>query len=1799
MAIFSCSMGFISRSEGRSSVGFGAYISGSMGHDQRTGVSYDYSNKKEVISARILAPQGAPAWALSSHTLWNNVERYEDHWAVLRFRGDSLDEKKNQRSLDAREKFLSSTQTAQTIMCALPLELTKEQVEACVEEFLEGRFVSRGLVTAYAIHWEKGNPHFHAQICRRALVDGEFSPRKDQVIVTKRELMHTRKSWEVVANKHLELAGHEVRIDCRSKEDQGSLFLATHHEGWNAQHLAERGEYSRIVVDNEEIRQQNIQIMCERPETLIHEVALKRTTFTRKHIEDEIIRRVGGDERLYGILKAKVEGLEVQSEHILKLTSSDIVYEGYSSDVQGLAAKLTDKLLADRNVSHEVGQNLNRQTIYTSTLYKQHEEALLKMTNSLNQRATKLIPAEKIDAGIANLQGWISREKCTEFRFSEEQTKAIHHLCSGRDIRVLNGKAGTGKTTLLKAVAQIYANEGYNVIGTTFQGKAVEIMEQEIGIPCRTMDSYINSWAKFEEKKAAVESGRMWGSPYIHAFSRMKELEKNRFTSKDVILVDEANMIGGALWEPFLKEAASQGAKVLIIQDPAQIKSRDPGDFGRLFAERYSCAETSNVVRQKVEWQKQCSVMLNEHRVLDGLRPYQEQGHMHWFETQVNAHGQLVKDYVAHMRTYSYESRMALAYRNTEVYELNQLIRSELKAQGHLKEHFQVNGSEYSIGDVIRFTQNDHHGKFVKSTNFWSEYNKGVKNGTIGTIISFDTRRQELKVSLEGERIVKFKAEEYKDFTLGYAMGVHKSEGSTFHRTFVSPDSLMDPSTTLVAMSRHRFDLQIYVNHEQFVDFKDLVDQLSYGAVRETLADYQVSDAQKPFLARVQDYKDLIAEVGTLREEMEWASHRVKIKDVAKDNDTEKKPEPLYKQDAYSAYQQLFEQKEEAAREILADWDNHVPYVRLAGIRRDVLEVDAGLRNRLLSDLEHRASISAQGYMSMVRQTRTLWSKIEATHPGSLSQTHELFKDYAELKSKRDFMASVIHENPRLYRQFFSVKQEENSETHNDYWGEKVTPEEMVYFAGVKDQAKAHYKGHARNTYYEGLNDLQKQDFKLVESYVQMRNQTATIYGQLKKLEENAFQFSFNTRITQDEFKRTQSCRDELALQLLSTGGQLQPHFDQLKIDENKLIEHAICGQTRGLIRDYKEVPDTQNRADVANKLLFQRNHDKSKPIMKEADIDFNRLSFDVAFNKGVMSGEISAGIQPDEAYQPIKDYLSKSHEAARLWSLVQAKGKESGLELEPMGIMSQSSLKPEWLTLLKARNQSADALVQNQDALVAFKGMRPEAEPKLLAQAEKARPRSYGYENDIRTQETNPAHELASNHLAPSFRVQREAYSPNYISADDVLEAAKGRYADIVPRLLGLPSTKQSNKTQLRFGGDGKLSFTLAGDKAGLWYDFSTGEKGNIFHLIQREKGVDFRGAVEYLAKELIVNAYDLSQRPVDKRPEEPTIDKSEEDAQKLQAVAELYARAQSIKGTAVETYLRKERGIKGPLSEDLKFLSKDITFLYNGQPRIIGHDCFAAFGRKADGSLSVVQVTRILDDGTRAKYPDGSKINKIQYGLSKDSFVTLQQGSGRVFIAEGLETAMSIKETGVTGKIVASLGIHNMANYNGSERTIVLCADNDEHKPTSQTNLLVHKSMDALEDKGYNVDVIKPSTPGQDFNDVLKEQGKQGVVEYVKPYLKVTFKTSLTRTEITKEASCFEGLLKRIDATKELDVMERTDLRYQIRDRMEALNKTLGPTIADIKAVNEPVGAKLEEMFRRELQREQSRDTGRGMEM
>jgi len=1273
MAIYSLNLGFISRSEGRSAVGFSAYISASRQQDLRTGVSYNYDCKNDVIVSRVLAPEGAPEWAKHSSSLWNTVEHFEDHIAVLRFRGNSGNSERDQKSLVAKEQFLNSTQTAQTIMGAIPIEFTQAQAEACVEEFLKERFVSRGLVIEYAIHWDAGNPHFHGLIARRPLVEGELSQRKDRDIVTKAELLVTRKQWEVVANKHLALAGHEVRIDSRSYADQGLSLLPTHHEGWYAQRLAERGEYSRIVADNDEIRQKNIEILCNKPEDLVQEVALKRTIFTRKHLEEEIIRRVGGDEKLFSILKAKVDGLEIPSELILRQANDNRSSDTFEGGLQKLASQFTDQLLSKDDIAHRVGENLNRDAVFTSASYKKQEDQIRTYGDVLQARESKTVASDLVAKAIQN------RETELGFALSEEQRLAIAHLCSGSDVRVLNGKAGTGKTTLLTAVAEAYEESGYRVLGTSFQGKAVEIMEQEIGISCKTLDSFKVAWEKHQTYCDLLDAGKLWGRPYEYAVDKVKELEKYRFTEKDVVIVDEANMIGNHLWEPFLKEATERGAKVLIVQDPAQIKSREPGDTGRLFAERYGFCETTEVVRQRIPWQRDCSKALNEHRVLDGLTPYDAKGHMAWFENGDQTIKNLTQAYIKDLSENPGQSRIALAYRNTDVYGLNKSIREALKDQGHLGESFRVKGEEYAIGDRIRFTQNDHHGRYVKNIDASSQI-VGVKNGTFGTIESYDETRSQLTVCLDGDRRVQFNTNDYNHLTHGYALGIHKSEGSTFDRSFVSIDPLMDPSTLLVAMTRHRQDAQVFINRDQFIDFKAVIDQLSSPSLSQTIQDYQVAENQRPYFERVQQYRDLTREIATLREEMEG----------------ELDPEaPLYKHPMYAVYQTCFDEKKHIAGEILKDWQPHGPYVRLAGIRKDILEVEAGQRPRLLSDLEHRASVQVQGYMDVVRETRSLWKTISETHPGALAASHSLYEDYQAKKGERDSIASVMQETPQLYRPFFRVTKDEALGHTADYWGEPVERETRVYFTSVKFYAAAHQKSQTQALFYERLSPEEKRCFDEVKEYASARNEAAALYSHLRKRTDSV---AITPVVTLEDFHASQAKRDILALKLVESPEKHHEFFDMLTVKEDKLLEHAVAGELRTKVQKYVDEQDVAKRATHAQELkrILTTSNDYRifNETTKDVDgVDINRLSFDIAFHDKVKRGELFSALHPDHVYKPIQSYLNASRESAKLWKTVQLKGQNVDIQKD-------------WTAAQQARNDNARSLMDHQTAFAVLGGM-------------------------------------------------------------------------------------------------------------------------------------------------------------------------------------------------------------------------------------------------------------------------------------------------------------------------------------------------------------------------------------------------------------------------------------------------------------------------------------------------------------
>lgn len=203
MAIYRFSAQMISRSAGRSAVAAAAYRAGAELTCDRTGQVHDYTRKGGVVSSEIIAPDGAPEWTTDRARLWNEVEAAEKR---------------------------KDAQLAREVELALPRELTPDQRLQLVRSFVRSEFVSRGMVADIAIHEPKASdggqqPHAHVMLTTRTLGPEGFQG-KNRDWNDKGLLEGWREAWAHHANRALERAGQEQRIDHRSLEAQRQDALA-------------------------------------------------------------------------------------------------------------------------------------------------------------------------------------------------------------------------------------------------------------------------------------------------------------------------------------------------------------------------------------------------------------------------------------------------------------------------------------------------------------------------------------------------------------------------------------------------------------------------------------------------------------------------------------------------------------------------------------------------------------------------------------------------------------------------------------------------------------------------------------------------------------------------------------------------------------------------------------------------------------------------------------------------------------------------------------------------------------------------------------------------------------------------------------------------------------------------------------------------------------------------------------------------------------------------------------------------------------------------------------------------------------------------------------------------------------------------------------------------------------------------------------------------------------------------------------------------------------------------------------
>lgn len=387
---------------------------------------------------------------------------------------------------------------------------------------------------------------------------------------------------------------------------------------------------------------------------------------------------------------------------------------------------------------------------------------------------------------------------------SAEQQVALKHLTQGGDIACVVGFAGTGKSYMLGAAREAWEAQGYRVQGMTLSGIAAENLEGGSGIKSGTVASRLWHW----------------------------ERDHERLTSKDIVVVDEAGMLGSRQMAKIIEEAHRVGAKVALVGDPEQLQAIEAGAAYRAIAERTGFVEMTDIRRQNESWQQQATRDFASERTADGLLAYEQHDNVHTFNTKDSAMTGMIEQWDEVRSQSLNKSQIMLAYTRDEVRQLNEQARSMRHAQGELGKDHTIETSRgqrtFAEQDRIYFLRNDNR-------------ELQVKNGTLGTIEKINNDKLIVRLDHGGPekaRRVEFSLKDYNDIDHGYAATVYKAQGVTVDRTHVLASKYFDRHSTYVAMSRHREGADLYVNRDDFPSFGDLSKSLGRERTKDVTLDY-------------------------------------------------------------------------------------------------------------------------------------------------------------------------------------------------------------------------------------------------------------------------------------------------------------------------------------------------------------------------------------------------------------------------------------------------------------------------------------------------------------------------------------------------------------------------------------------------------------------------------------------------------------------------------------------------------------------------------------------------------------------------------------------------------------------------------------------------------------------------------------------------------------------------------------------------------------------------------------------------
>lgn len=655
-------------------------------------------------------------------------------------------------------------QLAREVEFAIPREMTQAQGIELARDFAQAEFVDQGMIADLNVHWDIGEdgmpkPHAHVMLTMRSVNENGFGQKVRDWNRTEM-VERWRERWAEHVNERLAELDIDARIDHRSLEAQGIGLEPQSQIGAPAQRIEGEGidAADRADMHREIARNNGARIIAD-PSIALDAITHQQSTFTRRDMAMFAHRHSDGIEQFNEVMGA-MRG------------SPDLV---------------------------ELGQDGRGEDRFTT-------RNMIEAEQRLHRAAEMMAERERHEVNEADRQAALARAEQRGLVLSGEQAEALAHVTDGRDLGIVVGYAGTGKSAMLGVAREAWEAAGYEVRGVALSGIAAENLESGSGITSRTIASMEQGW----------KQGR------------------DMLTSRDVLVIDEAGMVGTRQLERVLSHAADAGAKVVLVGDPQQLQSIEAGAAFRSIHDRHGGAEIGEVRRQREDWQRDATRDLATGRTGAAIHAYDAHDMVHSAETREQARADLIDRWDRDRQASPDSSRIILTHTNAEVRELNEAARDRMRAAGNLGEDVRVTvergDRSFATGDRVMFLQN--------------ERGLGVKNGTLGTVEEVST--QSMSVRTGDGRSIAFDLKDYDRIDHGYAATIHKAQGMTVDRTHVLANPGMDAHGSYVALSRHRDGMDLHYGRDDFSSQDKLINILSRDRAKDMATDYeqQIDPAQ-------------------------------------------------------------------------------------------------------------------------------------------------------------------------------------------------------------------------------------------------------------------------------------------------------------------------------------------------------------------------------------------------------------------------------------------------------------------------------------------------------------------------------------------------------------------------------------------------------------------------------------------------------------------------------------------------------------------------------------------------------------------------------------------------------------------------------------------------------------------------------------------------------------------------------------------------------------------------------------------